>query len=154
MPDLQTSNCPDHATRQAGAIFSLVGEVALVTGASSGLGRRFAKVLAANGASLALAGRREPEPLSLAAEIRIMGGVAVAAAFDLRDRDRIPRIFSQVETELGPPTIVVNNAGFSAECPVADLDFASWRDILDVDLDALFLTSREAARCMAPKGAR
>jgi 3-oxoacyl-[acyl-carrier protein] reductase len=140
------------ATLHAGSVFSLAGEVALVTGASSGLGQRFARVLAVNGASVALAGRRESELLRLADEIRSQGGKALPVPFDLRDHHRIPDAFTQVESALGTPTIVINNAGISAERPLATLDFAAWRDILDVDLDALFLMSREAAGRMAAGG--
>jgi 3-oxoacyl-[acyl-carrier protein] reductase len=152
MPDPLSSDRSKSAALHAAAIFGLDGEIALVTGASSGLGRRFAKVLAANGARVALAGLREPELLELVDEIAAMGGKATAVPFDLRDRDRIPEIFSQVEAALGPLTIVVNNAGISGESAVADLDYESWREILNVDLDALFLMSREAARRMSSSG--
>src|SRR6201996_7553731 len=101
MPDRLSSGRSRSAALQAEAIFGLKGEIALVTGASSGLGRRFAKVLASNGARVALAGRREPELLALVDEIAAMGGTAIAVPFDLRDRARIPEVFSQVETALG-----------------------------------------------------
>lgn len=135
----------------AGSVFDLRGEVALVTGASSGLGARFARVLAANGARVALAGRDRGALDGVKSEIEASGGTALTAAFDLRDHARVPGVFEEVAAALGPVSIVVNNAGISASREVADLSLGDWRAILEVDLDALFVVAREAARRL-PEG--
>lgn len=136
----------------AAAVFDVAGTVALVTGASSGLGERFARVLAANGARVALAGRRREALDRIAGEIAAGGGTATVAPFDIRERDRIPEVFDAVEATLGPVGVVVNNAGIAGSGTVAELTYEAWREILDVDLDALFLMAKEAARRMAPRG--
>lgn len=136
----------------AASVFDVAGRVVLVTGASSGLGARFAEVLAANGARVALAGRRKDELDRMAEDIGKVGGSATVAAFDLRDHDRIPEVFAEVEATLGPVDVVINNAGISDARPVVDLTFEEWREILDVDLDALFVMARETARRMSGRG--
>ena len=89
----------------------LTGQVALVTGTTSGLGRRFATVLSACGASVALTGRRVERLEALAAEIEGAGGQCVAAPLDMTDRDNIRQVVDKVEDALGTITILVNNAG-------------------------------------------
>ena len=140
------------AAMAAATVFDVAGTVALVTGASSGLGARFAAVLAANGAKVALAGRREDALDRLAGEIADAGGTATVVPFDIRERARIPAVFDAVEAALGPVGVVVNNAGIAGNGTVAELTYEAWREILDVDLDALFLMAKEAARRMAPRG--
>src|SRR3954452_11484146 len=89
----------------------LSGQVALVTGASSGLGARFARVLAAAGAKVAAAARRVDRLESLAAEIRSAGGECEPVALDMTDSAQIVAAVDQAEAALGPVTILVNNAG-------------------------------------------
>ncbi len=96
---------------KAGELFDLSGRVALVTGASSGLGVRFAEVLAANGAAVALVARRVERLEALKARIEQNGGRAVAVAADVLDRDAMTRAFDAAETAFGTVTILVNNAG-------------------------------------------
>src|SRR5215469_2987409 len=91
--------------------FDLKGEAALVTGASGGLGEHFARVLAQNGAKVALAARRLDRLTSLAAEIEGEGGRAIAVACDVTDGSSCAEAISAAETELGPITILVNNSG-------------------------------------------
>src|SRR5690606_219400 len=89
----------------------LEGQVALVTGAGTGLGRRFAVTLAAAGAAVAVCGRR-PEPLAtVVEEIEAAGGRALAVPLDVRDPAAIVAAVDTVEAGLGPVTILVNNAG-------------------------------------------
>lgn len=136
----------------AASVFDLSAEVVLVTGASSGLGRRFAKVLAANGARVMLAGRRQVALDAVASEIVAAGGEAVSFAFELRDHARIADAFDAAEARFGPVTVVVNNAGVAGPGRLDDLDLERWREIIAIDLDAAFLICREAARRMAPRG--
>ena len=89
----------------------LTGRIALVTGTTSGLGKRFAKVIAASGASVALTGRRADRLEDLAKEIRADGGACEPVPFDITDSDQIPTIVEKVEKTLGTIDILINNAG-------------------------------------------
>lgn len=133
---------------KAASVFDLAGEVALVTGASSGLGRRFAAVLAANGAHVALAGRDQARLASAAEEIRSEGGRVEIVSFDLADSASVSPAFDSIETLLGPVSILVNNAGIPGPGTVAELSIERWRNILSVDLDAQFVVAQQAARRM------
>ena len=95
----------------AGYSISLHGKTALVTGASSGLGQHFARVLANAGAKVALAARRLDRLQQVEAEIRAEGGQAFAVALDVTDRASVTKAFDAAEAALGPVTILVNNAG-------------------------------------------
>src|SRR6516165_1309174 len=92
-------------------LFNLDGKVALVTGASSGLGARFAQVLAENGASVVLVARRAERLTGLQAQIEKAGGKAIAVAADVRDRTAMAKAFDAAEEAFGTVTILVNNAG-------------------------------------------
>ncbi len=89
----------------------LTGRVALVTGTTSGLGKRFAKVLAACGAKVAITGRRADRLDELAAEIRADGGICEPIPFDITDPDQIPAVVDKAEAALGLVDILINNAG-------------------------------------------
>ena len=140
------------AATGAARIFDMTGEVVLVTGASSGIGRRFAVVLAANGASVALAGRRREALDEAVAAIRAAGGEALALPFEVTDTAAIASALDTVEATLGPLSCLVNNAGIAGPGAIRDLSLARWREILAVDLDAPFQLAREAARRMAGRG--
>jgi 3-oxoacyl-[acyl-carrier protein] reductase len=134
---------------KAADLFSLKGRVALVTGASSGLGVQFAKVLADNGASVALVARRADRLKSLKREIEAQGGRAVAIEADVTDRAAMMRAFDEAEKAFGTVTLLVNNAGV-AQQPVRATDVTpeEWRRVLGIDLDAVFYWAQEAARRM------
>jgi 3-oxoacyl-[acyl-carrier protein] reductase len=136
------------APRHAAEIFDLTGRVALVTGASGGLGRRFTEVLAANGASVVATGRVEAESTEVAAAIRAAGGRAVAAALDVTDPASIRQAFDAAERAFGPVEILVNNAGIVAPGRALDFTDEAWRHCLDVDLDGVFRVCREGASRM------
>jgi len=95
----------------AAQIFDLSGKVALVTGASSGLGARFAEVLAENGAAVVLVARRADRLAALQTRIEKAGGRAAAVEADVRDRAAMQRAFDAAEKTFGTVTILVNNAG-------------------------------------------
>jgi 3-oxoacyl-[acyl-carrier protein] reductase len=129
--------------------FSLRGKTALVTGASSGLGRHFARVLAEAGAKVALAARRLDRLRELEADIRGKGGEAAAVALDVTDRQSIARAFDAAEAALGAVTVLVNNAGVPAGSYFLKMDEAEWRSVMDVNLDGVYRVGQEAARRMS-----
>lgn len=134
---------------KAAELFSLRGRVALVTGASSGLGIQFAKALADNGAAVALVARRAERLATLKSEIESQGGRALAIEADVTDRDGMLRAFDEAEKALGTVTVLVNNAGVAQQAVRAtDVTPEEWRRVLSVDLDAVFYWAQEAARRM------
>jgi 3-oxoacyl-[acyl-carrier protein] reductase len=130
-------------------MFDLTGRVALVTGASSGLGVQFARALADNGAAVALVARRADRLAALRDEIEARGGRAVAIEADATDRAAMLRAFDAAEAALGPVTILVNNAGVAQKALRAtDVSPEEWRRVLSLDMDAVFYWAQEAARRM------
>jgi 3-oxoacyl-[acyl-carrier protein] reductase len=136
----------------AAELFDLKGRVALVTGASSGLGLRFAEVLAGAGAAVALVARRADRLAALADRIEKSGGRAVAIAADVLDRAAMVRAFEAAEKAFGPVTILVNNAGVAHANRAIDMPEEEWRRILGTNLDAVFFWAQEAARRMLAAG--
>ncbi len=134
---------------KAAEMFSLKGRVALVTGASSGLGIQFAKALADNGAAVALVARRAERLKTLKDEIEAAGSRAVAIEADVTDRAAMARAFDAAEKAFGTVTVLVNNAGI-AQTPSRAIEVTpeEWRKVLSVDLDAVFHNAQEAARRM------
>jgi 3-oxoacyl-[acyl-carrier protein] reductase len=133
---------------KAAEMFSLKGRVALVTGASSGLGVQFAKALADNGASIALVARRADRLKSLKDEIEKKGGKAVAIEADVTDRAAMTRAFDAAEKAFGTVSILVNNAGIAHGGRAVEMPPEEWRKVLSTNLDAVFFWAQEAARRM------
>lgn len=137
---------------KASDTFNLTGKVALVTGASGGLGARFAGVLAANGASVALVARRADRLKALEDQIAKAGGRAVAIEADVVDRKAMTHAFYQAEKAFGTVTILVNNAGIAHATRAVDITEEEWRKILSVDLDSVFFWAQEGAKRMLAAG--
>jgi 3-oxoacyl-[acyl-carrier protein] reductase len=134
---------------KAAELFTLAGRVALVTGASSGLGRQFSRALADNGAAVALVARRVERLDELKAEIEAKGGRALAIEADVTDRAAMTAAFDAAEKAFGTVTILVNNAGVAQKSLRAtDVGADEWRRVLSTDLDAVFYWAQEAARRM------
>lgn len=131
---------------KAADMFSLKGRVALVTGASSGLGAQFARALADNGADVALVARRVDRLKALKDEIETKGGRAVAAEADVTDRAAMLRAFDAAEKAFGTVTILVNNAGIAHGGRAVEMPPEEWRKVLSTNLDAVFFWAQEAAR--------
>jgi len=129
--------------------FRLDGKVAIVTGASSGLGERFARVLAAAGARVVLTARRLDRLERLAAEL----DGAVAVACDLSRGEELERPVQRAIEEFGQVDIVVNNAGMESSALAVDEKVTCFRQVLDVNLVAPFVLARTAARDMLARGA-
>ena len=106
--------------------FDLTGEVALVTGASSGIGRHLAELLAAAGAKVALAARRVDRLSEAAREIEAAGGESLPIACDVTRSDSVVAAVAKAEAELGPLTILVNNAGVVISKPLFEHTEADW----------------------------
>jgi 3-oxoacyl-[acyl-carrier protein] reductase len=137
---------------KASELFDLSGRVGLVTGASSGLGLRFAEVLAANGAAVALVARRKERLAALQTKIEAAGGRAVAIEADVLDNASMRRAFDAAEAAFGTVTILVNNAGVGHSTRALELPEAEWRRVLATNLDAVFFWSQEGARRMLAAG--
>ena len=124
----------------------LTGQVALVTGASSGLGWRFAKVLAACGAKVAVTGRRLDRLETLVAEIKADGGEAAAFALDVTDADQLVAVVDKAEKALGLVTILINNAGIPDAQRAHKMPLELIDRVLDTNLRAPYVLSCEVAR--------
>jgi 3-oxoacyl-[acyl-carrier protein] reductase len=133
-------------------MFDLTGRTALVTGASSGLGARFAEVLAANGAAVGLVARRADRLAEVASRIKTAGGRVVAVTADVLDRTAMTRAFDAVEAEFGTVTVLINNAGIAHAGRAVEMPEAEWRRVLGTNLDAVFFWAQEAARRMLAAG--
>ena len=129
-------------------MFRLDGKVALVTGASGGIGAAAARALHAQGAALALTGRRAQELEALAAEL---GERAAVLPADLADPAAPAALVEAVEQRLGVPDILVNNAGFTRDMLALRMGDADWAAVLEVDLTAPFRLARAALRGMMKK---
>ena len=129
-------------------LFDLSGRNALVTGASSGLGRHFARVLADAGANVALAARRRDALETLAGCLAAKGVRAAAIPTDVRDEESVVSGFDRVQEALGPLHIVVNNAGIAPVATFPDQEGPEWSETLATNLHGTWLVAREAARRM------
>jgi len=133
--------------------FRLDGKRALVTGAGSGLGQRFAKTLAGAGATVVLAARRREKLEATQAEIEQAGGTAVCVDLDVTDVASIKQCFAAVEGATGGLDILVNNAGIGRSEFLAEMTETDWDAVLDTNLKGVFLVAQAAARMMMHGGA-
>ncbi|MEQ8454024.1 MAG: SDR family NAD(P)-dependent oxidoreductase [Sandaracinaceae bacterium] len=127
------------------------GKVALVTGASSGIGAATARRLSADGMRVALAARREDRLDALAADLP---GEALAHAVDLRDTASIDGLFDAIRARWGGVDVLVNNAGLGRDAPLTSGDTEAWREMLEVNVLALAVCTREAVKDMRARGDR
>lgn len=132
--------------------FSLAGRVALITGASSGLGRHFAKVLAEAGARVVVGARRSSRLDDLVAEISAAGGEAAAVTLDVTDRDSIAGAFAAAEARFGVVELVVNNAGIASTSRAEEMPDDDWQAQVDTNLTAVHRVASEAARRLIAAG--
>ena len=124
----------------------MTGRVALVTGASRGIGRSIALELARRGADVALAARSEPA--ETASQVRDLGRRAMSLALDVSDRVAVEAAASRIEAELGKVSILVNNAGITRDQLLVRMKEDDWNDVLRTNLDGTFHTTRVFARDM------
>jgi NAD(P)-dependent dehydrogenase (short-subunit alcohol dehydrogenase family) len=128
--------------------FDLTGKTVLVTGASSGLGARFARVLAGNGATVVLASRRVERLRELRAEIEADGGIAHVVPLDVTDIDGIALAVRQAEEEAGPIDVLVNNSGVSATQRLVDVTPSDYDFVFGTNTRGAFFVAQEVARRM------
>lgn len=129
-------------------MFSLTDKTCLVTGASSGLGAHFARVLSDSGARVVLAARRLERLESLAEEIRANGRDALPVVMDVTDPASVDAAFEAAEAEFGPIHVLVNNSGVSREGFFTDMSEADWRFVMDANLDGVWRVAKRAANGM------
>tara|TARA_R110000782_G_scaffold177900_2_gene268799 strand:- start:833 stop:1594 length:762 start_codon:yes stop_codon:yes gene_type:complete len=130
-------------------MFSLANRTALVTGASSGLGRHFAGVLAEAGAHVVLAARRMDRLESVAVEIEKRGGKALAVEMDVTREDSVTGAFAEIKEALGRPCdIVVNNSGMSREGWFTKMSEEDWNAVIDTNLTGVWRVAKHGANAM------
>jgi NAD(P)-dependent dehydrogenase (short-subunit alcohol dehydrogenase family) len=135
----------------------LQDRVAIVTGASNGIGRAIAEMFAAEGAKTVLVARRAQLLDEVAAGIRSHGGEALPVPADLTKEQEIVALFARVKETCGRLDVLVNNAGVPTHINTEDISLQYWQEVLDINLTAPFLCSREAIRIMkaqTPQGGR
>ena len=131
----------------------LDGRCALVTGASSGLGRHFAEVLAGAGAAVAIVARRTDRLADLAAGIAAKGGKAFPVQLDVRDPVAVAAAVADIEARFQPIDILVNNAGVTRTRPILEQTADDWRTVIATNLDAAWYVAQAVARAMVARGA-
>jgi len=130
--------------------FAMDGKVVLVTGASSGLGNHFARVLAAAGATVVVAARRVERLDALVGELAESGASALAVPLDVTSADGVAAALDTIEQALGPVTVLVNNAGVADSRYCLKVDEQSWDFVMDTNLKGAWRVAREVAgRCVA-----
>jgi NAD(P)-dependent dehydrogenase (short-subunit alcohol dehydrogenase family) len=130
----------------------LRGKVAIITGASGGLGKGMAEVFAAEGAKTVVAARRKEALEQVAGGIRARGGEALVVPTDVTREAQVTALFTSTMEAYGRVDILVNNAGMPTRTPIEDTTLADWQAVIDLNLTAPFLCAREAVRIMKKQG--
>lgn len=133
-------------------LFSMAGERVLVTGASSGLGHHFARVLARAGADVAVAARRTEPLRELAADIEALGQSCVTVAMDVRDPDSVIEGVARAHEALGGLSVLINNAGVTETVPFTSQSEESWQAIIDTNVNGAWRVARAVAERMMADG--
>lgn len=132
---------------------ALADKVAIITGASSGIGRAAAKLFAAEGAKLVVAARRREELDKLVAEIAASGGEAIACAGDVKDEALHTKLVEAAQREFGGLDIAFNNAGTLGEMgPTPQISLGGWNDAIEINLTSAFLAAKHQIPAMLDRG--
>ncbi|MFD2924798.1 SDR family NAD(P)-dependent oxidoreductase [Halobacillus naozhouensis] len=129
-------------------LFDLTGKVAIVTGASKGIGKDVARLLAQAGASIALVARNKSELEKVAAEIHLIGRNAIVVPFDLTETSKIPKMVERIKDHFGHIDILINNAGLNIAKDAEMLTEEDWDKVMDINLKSVFFLCKEAGRFM------
>ncbi|MFC5702567.1 2-dehydro-3-deoxy-D-gluconate 5-dehydrogenase KduD [Cohnella faecalis] len=132
-------------------LFDLTGRTAIVTGAGRGLGRAIAAGLAEAGADVALVTNRTPAD-EAKREIEALGRKAIVLQADVGDRAKLAGLVEETVVQLGRLDILVNNAGIIRRTPAAEHSYDDWQEVLDVNLNSVFVLSQTAGRVMIAQG--
>jgi gluconate 5-dehydrogenase len=133
-------------------LFSLTGRRALVTGASRGIGYAIATALAGAGAHVILNGRSGTTLDRAATELRTTGATVDVSIFDVTDAAAVTAGVAAIERSVGPIDVLVNNAGIQRRGPLEKFDDADWRELMAINLDAVYFVSKAVAQHMIPRG--
>lgn len=133
-------------------LFSMQGKLVLVTGASSGLGKHFAQVLANAGATVLLSARNVEKLQQVLGQIQASGATAHAVAMDVSNSASVKNAMAQIVKQYGVPDVLVNNAGQSIAKPMLEQTEEDWDQILDTNLKGCWLVATELARALAAAG--
>jgi NAD(P)-dependent dehydrogenase (short-subunit alcohol dehydrogenase family) len=133
-------------------LFDLTGQIAIVTGASRGLGQVFGRALARAGADLIVTSRKRDDLAPFVEEIKAMGRMAVPLELDVRDHGSIERMAEDAQAAFAQVHILVNNAGCNVRKPALDVSWDDWNLVLDTNLRGTFFVAQEIARRMVPHG--
>lgn len=132
--------------------FDLSGKVALVTGASRGLGQYFGRALARAGADLLVTARKKQDTDAFVEELRGLGRQAVGLSLDVRDEAGILQMAQEAQAAFGHVDVLVNNAGCNVRKPALDVSWDDWNTVLDTNLRGAFFVAQAIARHMIPRG--
>src|SRR6267143_6937078 len=132
-------------------LFDLTGRVAIVTGASRGLGQNFGRALANAGADLVITSRNREHLLAFESEIKSLGRRAVSLQLDVRDLSSIEQMATAAESAFGRLDILVNNAGCNVRKPALEVTWEDWNLVLDTNLRGSFFVAQAVARFMVPR---
>ena len=133
-------------------LFDLTGKVALVTGASSGLGVQFAKALARQGADIAICARRMEKLEEVKAEVEALGVKCFAVKCDVQDNEQIKEMVAAVEAHYGKIDILVNNAGVASGSAAEATTDEEWNYVIGVNLNSVYFVAREVGKVMLKNG--
>jgi NAD(P)-dependent dehydrogenase (short-subunit alcohol dehydrogenase family) len=132
---------------------SLKGKVAVVTGASSGLGERFATILSGAGATVALTARRTDRLEALAGNIRAAGGTAITVRLDVKEQPNIEAAFAEITSQLGGVDILVNNSGVSKQARITETAPEDFDFVMNTNVKGAFFVAQAAAKDMIARKA-
>ncbi|TVP52553.1 MAG: gluconate 5-dehydrogenase [Mongoliibacter sp.] len=133
-------------------LFDITGKIALVTGATHGLGMAMAKGLAEHGATLVINGHTPSKMEEALIKYKDMGIDVKGYLFDVTDENQVNKALKKIENDIGPIDILVNNAGIIKRVPAVEMEISDFRSVIDVDLVSPFIMSKNVAKSMIERG--
>jgi gluconate 5-dehydrogenase len=133
-------------------LFDLTGRLAVITGSSQGIGFALARGLAQHGAAVVINGRDEGKVQAAVDALKDEGYAACASCFDVTDQSAVQAGIAQIETEIGPIGILINNAGMQFRAPLEDFPADKWQLLLQTNISSAFYTGQAVARAMIARG--